>query len=244
MRLFASLFVALVLTASAAQAATLVEYEDGGLAATALFSLEDSGSTLVIELTNTSIAPFGGSNASANMVLSSINFDLGSVSITGGSVSLAGSSTIVKNASGAWGTQASVNLNGEYGYSNTGIGNAPSPVTNALNSVTSHSNGGMSVTTFTGVAGGVGGGLDFGLVAPTSSGFGGSHFVLDSVEIRLSLNSALADLSFLESGSYVEFGSDHLYVPGGTTFIVPEPSVGIAGAALLALAGIRRRFKA
>ena len=169
--------------------ANLVTYTgsgtDSGLNATADFTFV--GSTLTIKLTNTSVSPFGGVDADASMVLSSINFQLpAGITITGGSVALNTGSNIVSNTAGTWTNAVGVfDLNAEYGYSNTGIGNPTPPFPSALNAVTSHSNGGMNVTNFNGVAGGVGGGLDFGLVASGSTGFGNNEFILDSVVVTL-----------------------------------------------------------
>jgi hypothetical protein len=217
---------------------------DAGLSAQATFDLMDDGSTLQIVLCNMSIAPFGGdeANGSANMVLSSINFDLGDVDIVGGTVALGSLSNVVTRLGTLWNPQPAPDLDVEYGYSNTGIGNAPAPFPNALHSVTSHSNGGNAVTNFAGEVGGVGGGLDFGLVAAGSSPFGNNEFILDCVDIRLNLSAPLADLGFLENGSYVEFGSDYRYVP------VPEPAAAalcgvLALAWAAAAAPCRRRVK-
>lgn len=206
-----------------------------GLSASADFSLVDPN-TLQIILTNTSVSPFA--DGGADMVLSSINFDLGSVLITGGNVALnAGSSVVNRVPPGsAWQTTSTGDLNDQYGYSNTGIGNSPSPFPNALHSVTSHSGGGTASTTFNGSPG-VPGGLDYGLVAQGSTGFGVQDFILDSIIITLFVDTPLADLSFLSRGSYVEFGSDFSYVPA-----VPEPATLILmGGGLVALAAKRKR---
>jgi len=216
-----------------------VDYlEANGLAARATFELLDGGNTLQIVLENTSTAPYGGDgvNGDANMVLSSLNFDLGdSVDIVDGTVSLYGTSSVVMNMMGTWTTQATPNLNEQFGFSNGGIGNSPAPFAGALHSVTSHGNGGTLVTNFEGT--GNRDGLDYGLVAAGSTSFGNSKFILDAVDIRLSLSAPLADLSFLAKGSYVEFGSDYLYVP------VPEPSSWmLGGLAFAAIAVFKRRF--
>ena len=186
--------VAVLSLASTAFGSITVNYVGTGLAtglsASATYSLSNGGNQLLITLTNTSTAPPSGSG----MVLSSINFNTG-VQITGGSVVLNPTlpSTVVSNSGGTWVSSGfGGNLNTEYGYSNTGIGNSnggailsgvtATQVNTLLNSaVTSHSNGGQSVTTFSGVQGGVGGGLDFGLVALNSTGFGRNmNYILDS----------------------------------------------------------------
>jgi hypothetical protein len=55
----------------------------------------------------------------------------------------------------------------------------------------------------------------------------------------------LADLSFLDSGSYVEFGSDHQYVPGTPetpNTPIPEPtSLLLVGTGAVVLAARARR---
>ncbi len=213
-----------------------VDYASGtGLNAQATFDLTGGGSTLCITLTNNSVSPFGNVNGSANIVLSSINFDLGSTLITGGMVSLNSGSNVVNSSGPVWGTVATPDLNAEFGFSNTGIGNTGgASLANALNAVTSHSNGGNAVTNFNGVVGGVGGGLDYGLVATGSTAFGNSDFILDSVVIKLTLNNPLTNLDFLGNGSYVEFGSDHLYV-------VPEPAT--ASLIVLGLLGLIMRAR-
>jgi hypothetical protein len=214
-----------------------IDYISGtGLNAQATFDLTNSGNTLCITLTNNSVSPFGNVNGSANMVISSINFDLGSTMITGGMVSLNSGSNVVNSNGALWGPVATPDLNDEFGFSNTGIGNmGGASLANALNSITSHSNGGNAVTTFNGIVGGVGGGLDYGLVAAGSTAFGNNDFILDSVIIKLTLDNPVSNLDFLRKGSYVEFGSDHLYV-------VPEPAtVGLPLMGLLAAVRRKRR---
>ncbi len=230
-------------TAQAAQVATIDYVGSSGLSANALFSLDQSGNTLVILLTNNSAAPYGGSgvNGGSNMVLSSINFDLGEIDITGGSIALAPGSTIVKRSGSSWNPQSGSDLSEKYGYSNSGVGNSGVAFANALHAVTSHSNGGNNVTDFTGDSG-ISGGLDYGLVAPGSTAFGNSKYVLDAVELRLFLSNPLTDLNFLNSGSYVEFGSDYAFVAGQNNSInIPEPGSFLAGGLLLGVAALRRR---
>lgn len=233
-----------VALAPSAQGALIVYFDNGnGLTATADFQLANAGLELDILLTNTSTAPFGGFDGGAGMVLSSINFDLGAIGFTGGTASLGPGSNIVKNSGGSWTPQPLTNLNVEYGYSNTGIGNAAPPGhADELHSITSHSNGGMAVTSFNGIAGEVGGGLDYGLVATSSTPFGNNHFLENSVSLRLTLSAPLADLSFLNNGSYIEFGSDNVYVPN-----IPEPTattlatLTAAGLAIVARRILRRK---
>jgi hypothetical protein len=203
----------------------LITYDAGnGLSATADFQI--SGNTLTILLTNTSINPYGGQDGSANMVLSSLNFDLPTgVNITDGAAVLGtGSNVVTSTNTTAWSVYGGTyDLNDQYGFSNSGVGNTGVNVfLNATSALTSHNNGGNNVTSFDGATGIANNGLDWGLVADGTSDIGNNRqFVQDSVLLTLTLNSALTDLSFLNTGSYVEFGSDYLFVQGHS---VPEPS--------------------
>ncbi len=233
------------LTASA-QAAVITYDAGNGLSASADFNV--SGSTLTILLTNTSGGTFGGQNGSANMVLSSLSFDLPTgVNITGGTVALGSGSNIVQSTNtSAWAVQSPTNFNSQYGFSNIGVGNTGgNSLVNATNAVTSHSNGGNAVISFTGVTG-LPGGLEWGLVPNGSNDIGNnSFFIQNSVLLTLALSAPLADLSFLANGSYVEFGSDFLFVPDTPGTPVPEPAslllVGSGALALVARARRRRR---
>jgi len=217
---------------------TVIYSGTSGLSAAAEFSLLDS-TMLEVILSNTSTSPFGGGGA--NMVLSSINFDLDGGQIIGGSVALADGSMIVHKSGSTWvQTAGSIDLNDEYAYSNAGVGNSGNPYPNALNSVTSHSNGGNGLTTFNGDSG-LSGGLDFGGIASGSSPFGSSDFVLNTVVITLILDTEYHDLSFLSNGSYVEFGSDYAYVPGKHT---PEPAtLLLMGCGLVGLSAMGRKVR-
>lgn len=231
--------------------ATPILYDAGdGLSGSADFSV--TGSTLSILLANTSTAPFGGQDGSTNMVLSSLNFNLPTgIDITGGTVALAPGSNIVTSTAGTtWALQSSSDFNSQYGFSNVGIGNTGGgSLPDANNAITSHNNGGTSVISFTGSAGLPGGGLTWGLVPNGSSDIGNNQtFIQNSILLTLSLSAPLADLSFLDSGSYVEFGSDYQNVPGTPetpNTPIPEPTslllVG-TGAVLLA-ARARRRLR-
>jgi len=226
-KLFARTFSATLLVGmlSVPAHADLITYDAGnGLSATADFTLV--GNTLTILLTNTSTDPFGGQDGSAGMILSSLNFDLPTgINITDGAAALgAGSQVVTSTNTTSWSVYGgSYDLNDKYGFSNTGIGNTGSSVyLNATSALTSHNNGGVAVTSFDGATGIANNGLDFGLVADGSHDIGNNRlFIQDSVLLTLTLNSALSDLSFLDSGSYVEFGSDSSFVRGHE---VPEPT--------------------
>jgi hypothetical protein len=236
-----------------------------GLSAKAVYDLV-STTQLKITLTNTSSGTYGGAgvNGDAKMVLSSLNFELGSVTITGGSIALNGTSTVVKRSGSAWATDGAYagNLNSEYGYANAGIGNnlasailsgvtSTQVTTDLKNAVTSHDTGG-GVSNFLNGGGLTTGGVTPGLVALGSTGFGNSHYVLDSVIITLNLSGlGLSNYDFLKTGSYVEFGSDYAYVGGTPTPdpngepTVPEPaSLAVFSVlATIAGAGYYRRSK-
>lgn len=248
-----------LIDASAGQISYTGSGASAGLNATADFQLI-APKHLKITLDNTSVTPFGGVNGDAAMVLSSLNFDLAAgIDITSGSVALSNGSGVVNNTGGVWGVSSwSGSLKEKYAYSNTGVGNnassgatlsniTASQVAALNNSVTSHSNGGQSLTRFSGGSG-LPGGLDFGLVAAGSSAFGKKNFIRSSIVIDLMLSQEITDLSFLTTGSYVEFGSDNAFTGGVIIGGSPPPPASAApepGAMaiwlLLGVGGVARR---
>jgi len=211
-----------------------VRYDSGnGLTASADFTI--AGTTLSVLLTNTSVAPFGGQNGTANVVLSSLGFDLPpGVSVLSGTVALGPGSTIVTSTPGTgWFPFAGpADLGPQYGFSNTGVGSSGGNVTrNVTHTVTSYTSGDHQVVAFGGGAL-ASNGLEWGLVPSHSSDLGSDRiFVQNSVVLTLRLSAPIADTSFVTTRSYVEFGSDYLYVPADDMTPMPEP-------AALALVGI------
>lgn len=205
-----------------------------------------AGTTLTVLLANTSVVPVGGQNGSASMVLSSLSFDLpAGIDVLGGSAVLGPGATVVQSTTGsAWSSFGGpVELNLQYGFSNTGVRNSGGVILGATTAMTSHSNGGNQVIAFGG--GGIANnGLEWGLVPFNSLDHGDRKvFVQNSVLFTLQLSAPLTDTSFLANGTYVEFGSDHLYVPGTElTPVTESASLAIVGSgALLVAARMRKR---
>jgi hypothetical protein len=64
--------------------------------------------------------------------------------------------------------------------------------------------------------------------------------IQNSITIQLALSGDIPNLSFLENGTWVEFGSDAAHLPGSP---VPIPSaILLLGSGILGLAGLRKKF--
>ena len=230
---FLSALAILVGASSAAHAATVTYTGTGGASATATFTLV--GTNLEVLLTNRSVWPMGTAKSN-DLVLSGLNFDLpDGVDIIGGSVALGPGSSVhnpppppdpnKKN-------EKPFDLNREYSYTNVGMGNdplKPNVLANALDGVTSHSNGGQKLVQFLGDKVTMGG-LEPGIIAAGGPIPGGpnSTWVINSLKFTLLLNNGgLQNLDFLKNGSYVEFGSDWQFIrDGGCTGVdCPPPDV-------------------
>jgi len=221
--------------------------DPSGLSATADFTLINPN-TLQIVLTNTSTgypSYFEGAGLNSNILLTSIAFNLGGISILGGSVIVPpGSSTVNFDDVGSQLT-GGADISVEWGYGNagtTGFGSLVNYVSAMQAGTTSfqsvdlaHPNLDGSDTTLNGPQGG--------LISDTlypSVGVGGLGAVLDSVTITLDLSDVIDDdLSFLDNGVIVEFGSDAAFVP------VPEPATMLLfGSGLIGLAVVgRKKFR-
>lgn len=235
-----------------------------GLKASAIFE-SVTETQLRITLRNESIDPFGDANGQSAMVLSSINFALPyGIEIDSGMATIAGGSGLVENSSGAWtaaaGTSTSDDINSELFFSNNGLGNFfatrysnvnPLEQFSMSSAVTSLNQGddmGNPLMSFDGTTSSSDT-IDYGLVAADSEGFGAERYIRSAVVIDLELSGAIdMDLSFLQRGSYVEFGSSdffvsHLIGDVGSPVVaaVPEPTSLLCWLGLLVIPATRRR---
>lgn len=240
-------------TAGPASAASItLTFDDGsGLSAMARFLFDTAAPTelnIVLRNTSTSLpAALNDGDANSNQLLTSIGFLLpGGVTITGGSAAITSGSTAV-------GFDPAEDLSKEWGFGSSGTGQlcgdpaCPDPFLQSLTNWVST----MQPATAKFTAGKIGNsnvlnGPSFGLQAAGPSGgglvpTGGLYAVRDSATFTLSLSAPITDLSFLNTGAVVEFGSDAAFlVP--TTTQVPEPAAtALFGLGLLGLAYRTRR---
>ena len=190
-----------------------------GLSAKAEFTLINS-TTLKIVLTNTSTSLpsyLGGGNSSSNALLTTLAFRLpGNVNIVSGDAAVTAGSTL---------NGASGNIGKEWGWGKSGPGlccELVDPYTNFNDWVSTKQPG---TTAFkSGSLDGTSGisGPDFGL-APTNYVAGGQEYIKNSATFTLSLSGAVPDLSFLNNGAVVEYGSDAAFLTS-SNFNPPPPS--------------------
>lgn len=206
--------------------AVIVNLSDpSGLGAQVEFTLVNA-TTLEVRARNTSTGVPGGFSNS-DQLLTSVSFDLGGPSITGGSVKTGPTSASVNFDVTPVGSNAIVS--GEYGYGNSGT-------TGLFNNFFSSNTAGATPFGGANLDGPVQlDGPQGGLVAnPALVPLGGLGAIQDEVIATLLLSAPLADLSFVNSGVTVEFGSDAAFLT------IPEPSsvallaLAVAGVALVA----------
>ena len=236
----------LALAASPASALSLVFDDGSGLSGTADFTLVNP-LTLKVVLTNTSSAPNLTSSPS-NQLLTSLAFQLpNNTNILLGTAKISSGSRSIGFSKGSFG--GGTHVGGEWGYGNggtTGFGSLRNYVS-ALQAGT-HKFGGLNLDGPSALAGPQGG-----LAAPgwISGGQGG---IQSSATFHLVTSRPLWDLSFLQNGAMIEFGSDYRFLrpvrsggpaggggtPPGPT--IPEPNAALAFAVgLLVVGGATRR---
>ena len=205
---------------------------NAGLSAKAEFTLINS-TTLKIVLTNTSTSLpsyLGGGNSSSNALLTTIAFRLpGNVNITSGDAAVTAGSSL---------NGASGNIGKEWGWGKSGPGlccELIDPYTQFNDWVSTKQPG---TTQFkSGSLDGTSGisGPDFGL-APTNYVSGGQEYIKNSATFTLSLSGPVPDLSFLNNGAVVEYGSDAAFLT--STNINPPPPSGAPEPGAIALLGM------
>jgi hypothetical protein len=227
-----------VALAGQAHATTVQFANSSGLSAEASFTLLSGGSTLQIALRNTSTnapAHFSG----GDLLLTSIAFNLGGVNILGpgSSVAIGANSESVNFSTGWYGPGTDVS--GEWGYgNNSGVLTGFAGMTNLVSTLSS------GTTRFDGAN--LDGpeslnGPQAGLISsdPDLLGRLGSSTgaIQDQIIITLALSHALDNLSFLDNGVVIEFGSDMAFLT-----VIPLPgAAGMAGLGLVFVGSRRRR---
>ncbi len=230
---------AILLCAWGARAGTVVVISDAsGLSGEVEFTLVNA-TTLEVRARNTSTGvPLGFD--SADQILTGVSWDFpppgltGTTAITGGSVVIGPASSSQNFSTGSYG--AGYNVSGEWGYGNEdGTGALPNFI--SANTAQATPFGGANLDGPASIDGPQGG-----LVAnPILVALGGLGAIRNEIIATLTLSSPLADLSFLENGVRLEFGSDAAFLDA---CLIPEPSAMTLAAigGLLALF-IRRQWQ-
>lgn len=209
--------VLVAMAAPSATAASLTFDNDNGLSGTADFLLLGP-TALEIVLRNTSSNPNPTPGEAANGILTSIAFDLpGDITIVGGSAALTAGSQTINFDRISQQLTGGADVSGEWGFGNsggTGFGDLLNYVS-AMKAGTdpfsdpkaNNLDGAPNLD-----------GPEAGLVAPgwNPGGLGG---IEDSITISMELSKPISDLSFLDNGAAIEFGSDYLFL----TITPPEP---------------------
>ncbi|MEE9515731.1 MAG: hypothetical protein V3V52_01420 [Candidatus Adiutricales bacterium] len=252
-------FLFVLLVASLASASTLLIFSDpSGLSAEAIFSMTSSTSLQII-LTNTStgypsewdLLGFNDEDGkNANQLLTTLYFRLpGITEVIGGSaaISLGSESVNFDNISSQLGPGDNVSVEWGYGNEEHAIDSIPDDdyfPFSQVSAMQSHTEGVLEDTFAFNTASNLDGptnldgpqaGLTNGLIL-----LGGLGAIQNSIIIQITLDDVISDLSFLENGTWVEFGSDAAHLPGSP---VPIPSaILLLGSGILGLAGLRKKF--
>jgi len=218
--------------ASLAQTAMYDFIGSSGLSAEAEFTLVDA-TTVSIRVRNTSTGAPAGFDG-ADQLLTSISFDLDGAMIVGGSAMTGSSSYSI--GYGANDVGPNENIGGEWGYGNAGT-------TGLFNNFISTNTAGTTARfdPSQNLGGPPGGGLngpEGGIIAnPAVASLGGLSAIQDEVIFTITISAPIQDLSFLDRGVRIEWGSDAEFTTGA---LVPTPG----SAALLLASGVlamRRR---
>lgn len=217
--------------------AELIMFSDpSGLAGEAELTLLGLGDEIEIRLRNTSTGVPGDFEA-ADQLLTSLSFDLGAPGDVAGDPSITGGSAITgPNSSSVNFSVMNVgpgeDIGGEWGFGN---GGATGLLGNFITGNTSGASafGGMNLDGPAGLNG-----PQAGLLASEFVPLGGIGAIQDEIIVTISLDQAIADLSFLDNGAIIEFGSDAAFVS-----VVPAPgALAVLGAGLLTRRRRRHAF--
>lgn len=236
--MIAAIGLTTTLLAQTAGASTVQFADPSGLSAEATFALLNGGSTLQIALKNTSTAAPGNFGA-ADHLLTTIGFNLNGLSVVkAGSTVNIGATSQSMNFNAFHGPGS--DISGEFGFGNngnTGFGSLVNFVSSSQGGNPTRFNG----PNLHGPANSLNG-PSGGLISPALTSSIANHAAVNSeVIFTLNLSGVLTDLSFIQNGVRIEFGSDKLFLDGITTTIIPLPGAAGMAALGLALIGTRRR---